>query len=794
MHVKLSPSTLRHVELPLDENKVAESPVVTVNTDELEQEYMTREKQVLYTPTKSTCIPCALLFFSTLICLTLAITSYFLADASAKANTLSGLMAVAEKGQYNVQSAINSTRIFVNSVNALFTVLDGQVDVDSQFIPFVFADDGFPSFMQRLYYTTYVSDKTNFTLAMRAKGSSYANFTIGTLDSHLNIIPYPWNFTKPFYFPVTHASHPSSVIGFDHFSDPVRAPIIDKAMLTKTMTSSSQLIAADGVTPVLILYSPVYSRSQKLLGLVAPLFKVSNILTRSLIDFGDAYASVIDLNETNPDTAFMYNTIQYRGDDSLATFTAAQNRDMIQNSYVMTNCTLQFADRTWMLTFIPTTKFVNTYRRTVNRWIGSIIAVCLWIISIAFCIFLIFFRRLKKSVKDRQASEVQIAILSKFLPLSFMSLIRVKSVRNVKPGSHRHARVTLMSISIDNYDQLSGKKNDEIMTMMNKVFVLLKNILAKHNGFIYRFEGLSFLALFANETDALVAANDIVEQTILDIQVHVAMHSCTIVAGILGDNENLLSVLITDQIDCLKRLSILSRTHQAKIIMTREVLEGLKKSIEKSVAFIGRVDTSVNGVANFTDAYQLVDTKATSKPGQRRLGLALKKFVLHDYLGALDLLQALTDTEVVDSRVKRLYEMTSRTVMLCLKMSDVWSVHDSLGNDILRPAFERFCGMESSLPFINAWRDAKEYKCLQPIQRRQKATDMVKTYCSDDSMQLREGIVKLLKSKLDTDVFNADLLDDILPELERLSTEAHTRFTKTPTFLNGMYSIMINKG
>jgi class 3 adenylate cyclase len=762
--------------------------------------YKSRESKVLYRPTKSDILPIVLLFFCTVFTVTICVLTYFLVDAQAQGEALAALSVLSVKGLSNLQYTVNSTRRVVNSVNSLFSINDGKIEEYTQFIPLVYSDNGnFPDFMQRLFYLTYVapSDFDSFTSAERLLGGIYTNFTIaGRLNS--TNTPIPANMNQPFFLPVTHYSHNNTIqlIGFDHYSDTQRTPYINGAILTRTTVASPQIQAASSQNNIVIQYSPVYSRTNsKLLGFVVPIFQLSFLLQTSLsTDLqNNIYASVSDLNSTDPDAAFMYNTFQYQGlNRSSLAFTAKQNSQMINQAMMTVNQTLQFADRTWLITFIPTGDFISQYTNTFEKWIGTIVAVVAWLAVLGFCIFLFFYRRLRASFKAREASEVRIQLLSKFLPVSFLSMIRCKSVRHFRPGSHRFGRIILMTVGIDNYDKMVEEHHEDMMSKMNTFYKKVKTVVRENEGFVHRYEGMTFVCIFNSEVKALNAATSMQEVIGTENSVHVALHSCNVLSGIIGDHESLLAALITDQSDCLKKLSMLCRAGNRKVVMSKDVFDLLRKRIEKSVTYVGRIErTPINGARIYVEAYQLLDTSDQVKLSTRRqFGNVLKKVVATEYIAAKELLDSLVEVDKGDHDIKRMRDNMSRLLLLCAKVSDVWGLTDTLNEyEVLRPAFESFCNMECSIAELSAWRDLREFRqCQLETKRQTLVVEIYTKYCETGPLRLKEGLVQMIIDRMETLSFST--FDDVIGELEFLTTEAHNRFKRSSLFINNMYNLM----
>ncbi len=760
------------------------------------------ESRILYRPTKSDILPLALLFFCTIFAITVSALSYILVDAQSRDEAIAAVRLLADKGMFNLQNTVNSTRRVVSSVNSLFSIENGNIDQGKQFIPFLYSDNGqFPPFLQRVFYLTLVTHDQfdNFTDIERKRGGPFSNFTIYSRDVTTSTI-LPANKSQAFFLPVTHYSHEASValLGYDHFSDAERIPYINRAIDTNATVTSVQVSAArNTVGQVVVQYSPVLSSSdKKLIGFVAPIFTLPVMFSASLaLEDTDFYASVSDLNETQANQTFMYNTIQSRGaqNGTLKPFTQADNDKLIRESRIAVSRRLNFGDRVWEVTFIPTIDFVNRYRVGINKWIGMIVSIGIWVIVLGLCVFLFCYKRLRSSVKAREASETRVRLISKFMPTSFLNMIRCKSVRHYRPGVHRVSKLVMVSVCLDHFDNNIEKHSHEMMTNMNNFYKRVKHIAREYDGFIYRFEGVGFICLFSNEIKGLNAALMMHNSLGSETAVHVAVHKCNMLSGILGDNESLLAAVITDHLDLLKRLAMLCRKGKRKIVISGDIVDALKKTVEKQVAYVGRVERhSENGAKLFLEAYQLLAYVDPSKISiRRRYGVAKKKIAALDFVAAKEILDGLVDIEKTDGDIRQTRESVVRTLSLCIKIREVWTLQDTIGEMyILGPTFKSFCEMEFSLAELQAWTDLKGLRQLSIDKRQEKISEILKMYCDQGPLLLKETFIMKIHEQVDSTLLPT--FDDIIVELEHLTVEAHNRFKRSPIFLNSMYSLMIN--
>jgi CHASE1-domain containing sensor protein/class 3 adenylate cyclase len=783
----------------------ADETIFTTSESE-SSSYHYAQGNILYRPNKSDILPLVIIVLCSVLCLAAALLSYFLVKSTSATVAYDNLETIASQTSFLMQHAIDSTQTLISETNAYFSVTNGVVTNDS-FLHFVYgsSDNGvFPENMQRLYYIEYIppQDVDSYVNDIR-QNDGYENFTITARNSTGKAIPYYQNQTM--YLPVVFVSPilPSSLslLGFDHYSDPTRVPIIDSAISSRRVAASTQLVSVATTGPVqrgVLQYSPVFSQTNgTLLGFVVPVFQTSVIFINALSSYShDAYASVFDMNATNPNDTFMYNTYQYRGSNaSEIEISAERNAQIINNAPFTINFTINFADRLWMVTIIPTQSFLDSNSAGFTQYIGIVVAVIVWLISICVATFLFYYKRLHTTAKMKRKSELKLKVLSKFIPSSFLELIRSKSFRQYVPGWNHNTRVTLMAVVVTNFnDMVSSSRSESIMNYMNDTFIRVKTVAKKNDGFIHRYEGLMFTVLFTNETKAVNAAITMQAAMREGIEVHVVLHNAVVLAGIMGDADTLMTSLVTDHTDILKKLSILCKESNKKVIMSREVVESFerKKSIEKMVTYVGRIETlPVNGIRSFTDAYQLLDDADPIKPAARkRYGVAMKKMVTRDYIGALDLLDVLVESDISDENVRKVHESTSRTVSLCKRIAEVWDVHDTLKEkEVLRPAFENFCKMELSIATVATWKDLREFS-LNPSKDR--AYELFAKYCIDGHLPIKDELIRSLEKRIGTGEYDPSLFADIVLELEGLVVEAHNRFKRSPMFLNGMYSIMVN--
>ncbi|KAL0478952.1 signal peptidase complex catalytic subunit SEC11, partial [Acrasis kona] len=621
----------------------------------------------VYVPTKGDLIPLVLMIALTCICLASSLASYYLVRDNTTTQAKDQLKTTGNRSTIILQRQINSTVDLVSSVSAMFSVLNGRVNQKDQFIPFVYANDNaFPQGINRIYFVERVANAEvpEFLARTRAQGGIFANYTMYNRDDAG--VQIPVNPKQAVYFPVTLvAPFDSSVtlLGLDHYSDPFRIPFMNAAIKSGEIVATTQFdvgVNANDTINGVVMYCPAYSsfNTSKLLGFVVPVFETSYLFNATLTRFQDDVGiSVSDItpkidNTTAVGSGFMYSTRQQISNDSLPITTARQNARMLASIPYTAESSLTFGDRKWNITYIPTDSFINGYNSSILKYVGIIVSTIAWLLGVGACLFLLCYRRLRSSLRAKQKSEVRVRILSKFLPGNFLKLIRCKLIVNLAPMFHRSCRLALMNVSIDNLNELNldnTKNPDQIMSVMNELYIRIKMTLRKSEGFIHRCEGLGFTVVIPNESKALNIALSMQDSVQDGIKVKVAVHCANVVSGILGDASTMATALITDQADVLKKLAMMRCPNTRKVIVSGDLLDCLKKTTSKNFTYMGRVETLtlINKKKTYVDAYHFVDDESdTSKPAARKTyGSAMKKFAKKDYLGAHDMLQALVESD-----------------------------------------------------------------------------------------------------------------------------------------------------
>jgi adenylate cyclase len=158
----------------------------------------------------------------------------------------------------------------------------------------------------------------------------------------------------------------------------------------------------------------------------------------------------------------------------------------------------------------------------------------------------------------------------------------------------RTREATVFFTDVRNYTTLSeGKRPEEIVAILNELFVGIGKVIARQRGVIIDFIGDAVLAAFgAHRDDAEHAAHAVAAaldaQAELDrlnaawqkrgvprLQIGVGIHSGEVLAGVLGSGERKKFGVTGDTVNTGSRVEALNKEFHTSILITRETLERL---------------------------------------------------------------------------------------------------------------------------------------------------------------------------------------------------------------------------
>jgi CHASE1-domain containing sensor protein len=352
----------------------------------------------------------ALICFS--LCLTAALLSYFLVQKQEIALAMSDLEEMSILGINNINKGYQSTRNTLAALQSLFNVTDSQINTYTQFLPFVYATGTFPEYIYALVHMYAVpdADRDAFEAKIRTLGPQYTNYYIYAKAANGSDIPSPHSIAV--HYPVVEVAPWSpefwSSIGYDHYSAPPRAQAINNAFNTREPSATSKVtFVTTTAVPGCAVYAPIFDFYNQSVhsGIAESAVLIGDLIQQAMTDLSSQVnINVIDMNATDPDTSFLYNS------ELGTSITFNQSSQYINEQPFYVNQTIRFYDRIWSVTFMPTDSFMAAHN-TVEKYIGIIVSSIVFLILMGGCIILFFIKHMQRIVQSRQKGIAQIGAL-----------------------------------------------------------------------------------------------------------------------------------------------------------------------------------------------------------------------------------------------------------------------------------------------------------------------------------------------------------------------------------------------
>lgn len=174
----------------------------------------------------------------------------------------------------------------------------------------------------------------------------------------------------------------------------------------------------------------------------------------------------------------------------------------------------------------------------------------------------------------------------RFIPSEFIKMLDKDSVLDINKGDYSVKELQVMYIDIKNYSQIMENKNyDMEFNLLNKIYELCADEILKINGVIQEYTERGLIAIFSGRTDELLSAclkiNEKIkafekENKLVNIDLKITLDKGSIMLGIAGQEERISTVIISDIINRLKYISLISENYGMNISITNAIYSSLE--------------------------------------------------------------------------------------------------------------------------------------------------------------------------------------------------------------------------
>lgn len=206
----------------------------------------------------------------------------------------------------------------------------------------------------------------------------------------------------------------------------------------------------------------------------------------------------------------------------------------------------------------------------------------------------------------------------RFVPHSFLDLLKKDSIIELKLGDHVQQEMTVLFADIRSFTTLSETMTPkENFDFVNAFLHRVGPIIREHGGIIDKYIGDAVMALFPNSPDnAIMAAIKMQEKVAeynkrrvkkgwIPIKIGIGLHTGNLILGTVGEAERMNSTVIADAVNLASRLEAATKNYGVGIIVSEKILAQIPKPTTFKTRLLDRVQ--VKGKLESVIIHQVVE-------------------------------------------------------------------------------------------------------------------------------------------------------------------------------------------
>lgn len=225
---------------------------------------------------------------------------------------------------------------------------------------------------------------------------------------------------------------------------------------------------------------------------------------------------------------------------------------------------------------------------------------------------------LEQNVAERTSELIELnTAYERFVPREFLSLLQKQNISQVKLGDQIHQDMTIMCVTIRSFTSLSQSMTpQENFNFINSYLSRISPVVRHYRGFIDKYTGSGIMALFPHRADdALCAAHDMLDVISLynihrnnygykPVTIGMSIHTGNLMLGIIGEEHRMQSTVISDTVTIATALEQLTRTYEANIVVSKNVLEALENKHTYSYRFLDKIQ--IKGKRDVVHVFEII--------------------------------------------------------------------------------------------------------------------------------------------------------------------------------------------
>lgn len=208
--------------------------------------------------------------------------------------------------------------------------------------------------------------------------------------------------------------------------------------------------------------------------------------------------------------------------------------------------------------------------------------------------------------------------LRRFIPQEFFGILGRSEVRDIVLGDMVQKEMTIMFTDIRGFTAMSEKMSPtQTFAFLNSFFGRMGQVVRKHDGFIDKYLGDGFLALYpASPDSALKAAIEIQSEIVaynhfraksgyVPIELGIGIHHGLLTLGTVGEAGRMDTTVIADSVNLASRMEALTKLYGKGTMVTMSFLDLLDQPEALHWRYLGKV--RVQGRTEAIEAVHVFD-------------------------------------------------------------------------------------------------------------------------------------------------------------------------------------------
>ena len=205
--------------------------------------------------------------------------------------------------------------------------------------------------------------------------------------------------------------------------------------------------------------------------------------------------------------------------------------------------------------------------------------------------------------------------LERFLPREMLKFLEKKSVIDIELGDVTERTMSVFFLGICDYGEHCESMNQgETIRFLNSFLERLGPIVRRHGGFIDKYLGSGFMALFPGDKEQALEAAISIHDSIdvfngmrrecgKPVRVAIGIHRGPLMLGTIGENLRMDSTVISDTVNTASRIEELAMKKGKTILVSAEMADRLAESGKFVLTHIGK--EKVKGKTRDIEVFEL---------------------------------------------------------------------------------------------------------------------------------------------------------------------------------------------